>query len=507
MFDKMASYFQSLSVKNRYITLFSMGGLSALTLPPIGLFPLWFITIPAFIWILQTATTKKQAFFTGWAWGAGFFIISLYWVSFAMMVDLGSWWWVIPFSAILGPGLLGLYTGFAALLVFLSGTTKTRFILSFITCLSLSEYLRGVLFTGFPWNLFGYSWMGVDAVAQNLSWAGIYGLTFLTIAWASIPAVKNRLFSWVLILSFILTSGWGSYHLSEARHETTDTIIRIVQPNIPQQEKWDKHKKWAHFKTLTNLSMYDPFKDKAPDVIIWPETALTFDIARKAEAKGILTSIIPEAGFLLTGDLRIIPDNLGQTSYFNALTAIDHNGDFIQSWHKSHLVPYGEYIPFRDIINISPIGGLISGTGDFTAGTGPYTAQMNNIPKFSPLICYEIIFPNQVTATEDRPDWIINITNDAWYGRTAGPYQHFAITRARAIETGLPVIRVANTGISGAINPYGQVINRIGLGQKGAVNVKLPAPLPSTFYNNRGNTAFFLMLLLSIMIALNPRKA
>jgi len=502
---------KELSLGKALLGLFFLGALNALTMPPAYISWLYLITLPLFIWILEGRKTKKSAFLCGWSFGSGFFIVSLYWINFALFVDFQLWWWVLPLSVFVGPALLGLYTGFAGLLPFILNFKKAPFVLATILSLMLFEWLRSILFTGFPWNLSGYTWMNTLSMAQNLSWAGIFGLSLLTFLWFSfmayIPHLKTRFGQAVmlcLILSFISCWLYGSKRLRyENNLKNTSTAMRLVQPNIAQKEKWLNDKRWEHFSNLIKSSQ-EPSKLSAPIThFIWPETAITFPLQATPAAQQLISKILPDdKTVLLSGNLHYSPAKNGKPpSFYNSLVSINGGDNRLKYFHKFHLVPFGEYIPFRSFISIGAIGSAISNTSDFTAGDGPYSVTSLNTPTFSPLICYEVIFSGEVTQPNNRPQWLLNITNDAWYGHTAGPYQHLAITQARAIEEGLPLVRAANTGISAVFSPYGRIIHSLPLGASGNIDFYLPKPLKNTFFASYKNTFFYSIWILLFTFA------
>ena len=293
-------------------------------------------------------------------------------------------------------------------------------------------------------------------------------------------------------------------------HPTTQSgvnTVRIVQSNIPQTLKWNKGEMWNHF--LHNLGLSaSPTKLKQPiTFVIWPETAVMADIGQSPNLMHYFATNLPKGSTALIGTLRDVD---GQ--FYNSVTVLDKNMKVAGNYNKHHLVPFGEYVPFRQYLNMTPIGNRVANIGDFTRGSGVTTLHIDTpqqlgrsgpdlnsgaaLPAPSPLICYEGIFPGEVARRDDRPDWLVNVTNDAWYGKTAGPHQHFQSARVRAIEEGLPLVRAANTGISATVDPLGRIIGLLPLGKTGVVDTILPAPMPPTLYARFGDTLFFLMLAL-----------
>jgi apolipoprotein N-acyltransferase len=480
---------------------FFLGCLTSLSMPPIGLAFLYFVTFPAFIWLSEGSRRKRDPFLIGFVFGMGFFLSTLYWICFAIFFDFARWWWLLPLPTLILPVTLSLSPGIATWLAKqLSIKSPSSYTLLLIACLSLGDYLRGVLFTGFPWVVPGYTWMQSLPVAQSLSWAGIYGLSLFTLCWAAIPAFVaegRRTTALASALSFLLCLGWGAYRLhSHGTEFYENTVLRLVQTNIQQGEKWDRSKRDGNFLKYIRQSQ-EPAKTNAPiNLLIWPETALTFNWEQSPAARGYLSDMIKDGQLLLAGQLRIDGTGPEDVTVRNSLIVIDHAGTLLGRFDKTHLLPFGEYTPFRGLVSFSGLGSSVAGVKDFTFGTGPYTARIGNYPAFSPLICYEVAFPREVVDPHDRPDWLLNIGNDAWFGRTAGPYQHLATAQARAIEQGLPMVRANGTGISAVIDSYGRTLAEIGVGVADNMDIHLPKPLAPTVYSRWSDGIFFALLVL-----------
>lgn len=487
------SAFKFLTGPKKYAVAFILGALMTLSTPPIGAFFVLLLCVPGLIWLTQHSKTKTETFLTGWAFGAGYFIFGLYWVSFALFVDIQQFWWVLPFSAILGPAVVALYYALVPLLVWRYRKNSTAYALMFVAAWALIEWVRGHAFTGFPWNLPGYTWDHVLPVMQASAAVGIYGVTLLTLLWAALPALGKK-FAPLLLISFLFVAGAGMVRL--ALHPTMqlgDNTVRIVQPNIPESLKWSRTDLHINFMHTLGLSS-QPTQLKQPlTFIVWPETSLMPDQLPSPMTMQLYKTNLPKGSTALLGSLRVAD---GQ--FYNSVTVIDPHMKVLGNYNKHHLVPFGEYMPFRKYLNMTPIGNRVADViGDFTRGPGVTTLTVGDaLPRPSPLICYEAIFPGAVARTDDRPDWLVNVTNDGWYGKTVGPHQHFESARVRAVEEGLPLVRAANTGISATIDPLGRIIGLEPLGKTGVVDTVLPAPLPPTLYARFGDTLFFLMLVL-----------
>ncbi len=493
--QKPAEFLRARQGAARYLAAFGLGALLTLTLPPFGLFPLALASVCGFIWLAQGAPSSWKALWTGWAYGAGFFITGLYWISVALFVDIASFGWVLPLSLIVGPCLLALLT-YALIPVIAHRFRHDPLLhaLVFITAWAAIEWIRGHALTGFPWNLPGYMWHHVLPVMQTASLVGIYGLTLLTLLWAALPALWScTRMRYGLLALFIAALAWGGLRLAFNPTQTTGApVVRIVQGNVAQTMKWDEDAQWRNLEKHAHLSD----KNTPADVVIWPETALTSDPVLFPEIGRYVAQNMPRDSIGIFGSLRITNASQPQPDYHNGVYVMDSNGAVLGAYDKFHLVPFGEYIPYRNILQVTPIAAGISKIGDFTAGPGPRTLNgEGKVPPFSPLICYEVIFPAHVTDRHNRPAWLVNVTNDAWYGRSSGPYQHLEITRMRAVEEGLPLARAANTGISAMIDPLGRITARLALNETGAITTPLPAPLPPTLYARLGDAPFALMLL------------
>ncbi|HER26075.1 MAG TPA: apolipoprotein N-acyltransferase [Rhodospirillales bacterium] len=267
-------------------------------------------------------------------------------------------------------------------------------------------------------------------------------------------------------------------------------VLRLVQPNIAQQDKWKPGLRVGNLKDQIAMSMA-PAPGPSPTHVIWSETAATYYLSADYPVRRAIAQAVPKGGLILTGAPRITTAGEKPLKIWNSLYALDDRGDIVGTYDKSHLVPFGEYMPLRNITGLDKIVG--KGT-DFSPGPGVRTLRLPGLPPVSPLICYEVIFPGNVVDPEDRPEWMLNITNDAWYGTSTGPYQHFDAARFRAVEQGLPLVRVANTGISGVIDSYGRVVKQLNLGQKGSLDSALPKALTATVFSRYGNVLALLLM-------------
>ncbi|MDF1748036.1 MAG: apolipoprotein N-acyltransferase [Alphaproteobacteria bacterium] len=501
--------------------LILLGAITTLALPPLNIWPIAFLTLPFVVWMLEGVTQRRQAFGVGWWFAFGYFCVGWYWISNALLVFSADLWWMIPFALVGLPMVMAVYYGLAAMIVdAVSGRAAVR---RLGRCLLLAaafagmDMLRGILFTGFPWNTFGYLWSGIPALSQAASLIGVYGLGvavllsgfLMSMIVADEPAIDRvcrRLALVVAVAIPVVTYAGGAARLSmapplsEQQADPTRQGLRMVQANIPQKEKWGRDFRVLNFQKFIRLSSTD-----RPDwvsTVIWPETAAAFFIDEQPDfrtAAGAFAA--PVGGYLITGAPRRVQDPL---TLYNSLLVLNDQGEVLTEYDKSHLVPFGEYVPLGSYL---PFGKVTVGAVDYSPGPGPRTVSVPGLPPFSPLICYEIIFPGHVVDETQRPDWILNITNDAWYGHSAGPYQHVQHTRLRAIEEGLPLVRAASTGVSVAFDGYGRELARIDLDTSGVRDFRVPAPLPATVFSKYGNTvALFLLLICGLAGALVIRR-
>jgi apolipoprotein N-acyltransferase len=518
VFAGLAARLAARTGRRRYGLAFLLGVLAAVALPPFYATPL---IVPAFtglVWLYDGVETRRAAFALGWWFGFGFFLAGLYWVGISMTVDLARFGWMIPFATGGLSGGLALFTGAALWLLKLSRVQGPGRVFALAAAWTAAEWLRGHVLTGFPWNLIGYTWTVADAPIQFASVVGIYGLSLVTVVIGALPAALGgpgaarrpwRPIGAAAALTIALWGG-GAIRLAGASDATVPgVVLRLVQPNIAQEDKWQPERVRENLATAVRLSVA-PGYDKITD-IVWPETSIgPFYLAEDPGLRTALAQIVPKDGLLLTGSLRRAPAEGGRAPdgspyrYYNSLEVLDHQGGIVASFDKFHLVPFGEYVPLRGIL---PIDKLTPGRGDFSAGPGPRTLTLPRLPSVSPLICYEAIFPGEVVDPAHPPDWLLNVTNDAWFGDSSGPYQHFESARLRAVEEGLPLVRAANTGISGVIDSYGRVVARLGLGKIGVVDSALPDKLPgTTAFARFGDLGFALLLGLALGLAFGWRR-
>ncbi|MBV8738117.1 MAG: apolipoprotein N-acyltransferase [Alphaproteobacteria bacterium] len=501
----------ALTGRRRYGLAFLLGAAAAAAMSPVDMVPLLAVAFPGLLWLDDGSTSAGATFRLGWVFGFGFFLAGLYWIAAALFVDLARFWWLVPFAA------AGLPAGFAIYIAFALLTTRLvvqRLQLSaaarvfvFAIAWSAAEWTRGHAFTGLPWNLVGYTWSGgfpgAIAMLQSVAVVGIYGLSFITVLAFSLlsllgsprTAPMHPLRRWAPGITAILLvtapALGGAVRLASTPIDLTGTRLRLVQPSITESLKWQPAAAQDNFRRLIDLSRA-PTTERL-NAILWPEAATPFLLGRDRPARDAIAAVVPKGGYVIAGALRTDPPPAPIANFWNSIEAVNAHGDIVAHYDKAHLVPFGEYVPFRKLL---PIDKITPGTTYLSPGPGPQTIALPGLPPFAPLVCYEAIFPGSIIDEDDRPAWILNVTNDAWYGRSSGPYQHFAIARTRAVEEDLPLIRVANNGISGVIDPVGRVLAHTGLDAIGYVDSALPTAGSRTPYARVGNWMLLGLLLL-----------
>lgn len=449
-----------------------------LALPPLYLLPALPVGFCGLFWLLAATPDPRRAALDGWWFGMGHFVCGLYWISNSLMVEPERFGWIVPFAMLGIPAVYALFPALAALAYFpLRRKGGVRGAWMFALIWLSAEWLRGHILWGFPWNLTGYAWSFSEITLQFYALVGVYFTGFFTVLIALIPAAlasgasaSTRRACALLVLVFLAALGYGYDRVAHApRREVEGVRLRLVQPAIAQKMKWDPQYQMEGLQKLATLTL-SPAKKKVTHVI-WPESAMPYPFVSGDTWAMRLAELVPPGGMLLTGTTRIAgsveTDNL---AVFNSIQGVDGEGrvDFV--YDKSKLVPFGEFVPLRSIL---PLEKITHGTMDFTPGKSGRNHTLTGLPPLRPLVCYESIFP---TLSDGAwPGWLLNVTNDAWFGDTSGPRQHLEMARARAVEQGVPLVRAANTGISAVVDAYGRIVKSLPLGVAGTIDAPLPA--------------------------------
>lgn len=465
-------------------SLFS-GVVIALALPPLYILP-GLLGFALWLFLLDRTKHRREAFLLGWWFGLGYFVVGLYWIAIAFFTDAEKFGALAIPAVLLLCAVMAVFPAIAALIYHqIRPSHPLAKALLLAVAWIISEWFRGEFLWGFPWNLIGYVWIASLPISQMAAYVGVFGLSLMAVLtgalWLTALVGQNRT-RWLgpglsLAMIALLFLG-GSLRLAGGENSEHEGIrLRLVQANIAQHHKWDPELRAASFRRHLELSAGPPTAGaEAPSHIIWPETASAYVLDEDEVARDIIADVTPEGGHLITGFNRFDLDNEPKRAW-NSLAALDDQGVIEAAYDKHRLVPFGEFLPWRGLLSRIGLRKITEGSINFHPGEGAVALEVGGLPAFSPLICYEAIFTAGVAPGDQRPAWLLNVTNDAWFGRSSGPYQHLAMARMRAIEEGLPLVRSANTGISAVIDPYGRTLAYLDLGETGVLDAALPKAL------------------------------
>jgi apolipoprotein N-acyltransferase len=504
---------------------FLAGVVSVLALPPINLWPVLFLTFPLLIWLVDGSAADRwsgvwRAAGAGWCFGFGYFVAGLYWIGYAFMVDAKTFGWLMPFALAGLPAYLALYTALGLALARLIWVRGPERVLALAVTLTAAEWLRGHLFTGFPWNAFGYTLTEPLALAQGIALIGVWGYTFLSLAIFASPAVladdhadtphpARAPIAALMVLAALAGFGVARLHA----HPTTfvnGVKLRLMQADVQQNEKFNyeaRDKIMARYLALSDRAT-GPQSNGIADVsvLIWPESSFPFFLTREPEAMAQIVNLIKPHTELITGAVRAAPNASAENPHaYNSIYVIDPDGSIRGIYDKVHLVPFGEYLPFQPLLQKLGLHQLTREVGGFLSGTRRRVMDVPGAPKMLPLICYEAIFPGAAVPRGERPGWLVNVTNDGWFGISSGPYQHFQQARMLAVAEGLPLVRAANTGISAVVDPLGRIVKSLPLGVEGVLDASLPRAIAPTLYVRFGDDAAIVLLIVSLAAVVRRR--
>lgn len=487
---------------------FLLGAATVLAQAPYLLFAVCFLTFPLLVWLLDGAFPQSRrfglavswpAFWTGWWFGFGYFAAGLWWIGNALFVDAREFLWLWPFAVLGLPALLAIFYGFATALARLVWSDGMARIAALAFGFAVAEWLRDFAFTGFPWNSIGYAAMPVAVAMQPAAIFGILGMNALAVFAFALPAALAqggmRALAAALCLVVLVGGdlGYGYWRLAGAPETASGgPLVRIVQPSVDQSEKWNPGRRREIFDLLLSLSTRKQDGEPRPDIVVWPETSIPFILTRTPEAVSAIADAFDDDQTLLAGAVRENEAVSGNAAarYYNAILAISGDGVIFDAADKVHLVPFGEYLPFSGLMSEWGFKAVAAADRGYSPGERRHTLTLPGGLTALPSVCYEAIFPGEVSYAGDKPNVIVNVTNDAWYGDTPGPYQHVHQARIRSVETGLPMVRAANNGISAFFDGYGRQSDAIGYEVRGAFQQRVPPPAPAPPYARYGHRIF-----------------
>jgi apolipoprotein N-acyltransferase len=517
------------------LSALAAGVVSTLALPPLFFGPVLFLTLPALVLAIDVSLGNgrgterpqwpelRRAGLIGWLFGFGYFVTSLYWMSASLFVEPEKFIWLVPFSATLIPAGLALFWAGAVMGAASMWRPGVARVVALAICLTMAEWLRGHVLTGLPWNTIGYVLTAPGGHMQLASLCGVYGLSLVAVLTFALPVClldraedRSAGLRWMLPLllplAFLVAAwGWGAQRASAPNAAPMAGVkLRILQPNISQNAKWRSENRRAIFESYLAQSRRgaDGRDDALAGIthLIWPESAIPFLLLDTPEALQAVAALLPAGTHLVTGAIRVVhppPNPSGSNArrrIYNAIIALDDEARLVAVYDKLHLVPFGEFLPLQRVLEAIGLEQLTRIQGGFDAGGEPVRLmRVAGLPPLSPLVCYESIFPDEVVTPGNRPGFFLNVTNDGWFGRTAGPHQHFHQARIRAVEQGLPLVRAANTGISAVVDGHGRILFQLGLGKSGVIDSALPTALPPTLYAHAGEWSTVVLLALAFL--------
>jgi apolipoprotein N-acyltransferase len=474
----------------RALTAFAAGALAVLSQAPFDFFAVCLVSFPVLVWLIDGAVSERRAgwlrslipaFAVGWWFGFGYFLAGLWWIGNALLVEADSFAWALPLAILVLPAGLALFYGLAAALARLLWSDGIGRIAALAFAFGSAEWLRAVVLTGFPWNAIGYAAMPAPVLMQSIAVTGLFGMNALAVFVFAMPALlaSRRHAVAGAVLALLLAAahvGFGLLRPGPTSEASATVALRIVQPSIDQSEKWDTSVRDRIFKTYLDMTAAPP-KDGAlrPSVIVWPETAVPFLFTDRPDALAALGEVLQDGQTLLAGAVRSEgnPNAAGEGRYYNSIVVINDKGEIVDAFDKVHLVPFGEYLPLEELLTRVGLKKIVQTPVSFSSGAARKLLTVADGVRALPLICYEAIFPNEVAGAADGADFILNVTNDAWFGDTPGPYQHFRQAQLRAVEFGMPLVRAANNGVSAVVEADGRIADGFALDAVGNLDVAM----------------------------------
>jgi len=519
--ERLAARVMLLAGWRRALLAIAAGAVGALSLPPVGFFAALFVSFTLLVWLLDGVSGNpdragsqglRTAFWIGWLFGLGYFVAGLWWLGNALLVEADEFAWALPLAVLGLPSVLALFYGLACLAARLLWSESVGRIAALAAMFGLTEWLRSFVATGFPWNAIGYGAMPIPLMMQSAAVLGLFGVSALAVFVFSAPALLGtrrgvRVGLGIAALLIACHLGYGAYRLAQPEPDGRKVTVRLVQPNIDQAAKMSDTDRVATFEKHLRLTALPLAPGEQPaDIVVWPETTIPFILTENPDALRQIAGVLRPGQILLTGTVRSEEQGAGTgPRYYNSIYAIDSQGQIVAAADKVHLVPFGEYVPWEDILSKLGISNVVDMPGGFSEGASRHLMDIPGGLKLYPLICYEVIFPDEMVKGLAGADAIINVTNDAWFGNTPGPYQHFQQARLRAVETGLPIIRDANNGISATIDSRGRVFSGLRLNAEGVETATLTVGMPLGIDANRSKYNFWTVTALLLSMAVISR--
>ncbi|SFA97127.1 apolipoprotein N-acyltransferase [Rhizobium sp. NFR07] len=520
--ERLAGRVMLLSGMPRVALAFIAGAVGAFALPPFGFFAALFVSFTLLVWLIDGSTGNpaggvssrlRSAFFIGWLFGFGYFVASLWWLGNALLVEADDFAWALPLAVLGVPAVLALFYGLAAALARILWSDGIGRIAALAAAFGVAEWLRGFVLTGFPWNAVGYGAMPTPLMMQSAVVIGIFGVSVLAVFVFSAPALlgtgKGKVaglgLAALLLMAHFSYGAWRLHGADAALEAAAGErkTVRLVQPLIDQAQKLDNTNRAEIFEEHLRLSALPPEGEgKRPDIIVWPETSVPFILTENPDALARIADVLQDGQVLIAGAVRSENAGAGMAPrFYNSIYVIDSDGQIISAADKVHLVPFGEYVPYENLLKSMGVTDAIAMPGGFTAAPTRSLLTLPGGALFYPLVCYEAIFPNEISQDVERAAALLNVTNDGWFGATPGPHQHFQQARLRAVETGLFLIRGANTGISAVVDPFGRVVNGLSYNQKGVIDATIGGGISGNWAGETKQRNFWLLVLAMSVIA------
>ncbi|OAP41247.1 apolipoprotein N-acyltransferase [Sinorhizobium glycinis] len=521
--ERLAGRIILLSGASRAIVGFLAGLLAMFAQPPFGIFAAVFVSFPMLVWLIDGVATHPDegavrrllpSASIGWCFGFGYFLGGLWWLGNAFLVEADLFAWALPLAVVGLPALLALFYALAVLIARCLWSDGVGRIAALAVGFGVAEWLRSFLFTGFPWNAIGYAAMPMPLMMQSASVLNVATINMLAVFVFAAPALIGtgkgaRIGLAAAAVLFAAHIGYGYYRLSLPVPPPPERTVRLVQPVIDQAKKMDDRERAAIFEEHLALTAAPPQGgDKRPDLIVWPETSIPFILTDNPDALSRIAEVLQEGQVLVAGAVRAEDAGAGlPPRYYNSIYVIDDRGQIVGAADKVHLVPFGEYLPFEDMLNSWGLSSIAANMpGGFSAASSRSVLTLPGGRTFYPLICYEAIFAEEVDGNARLADALLNVTNDAWFGDTPGPRQHFHQAQLRTVETGTPMIRAANTGISAIVDARGVLVVGLGYNYKGVTDAILPGKMPTmTDSATRGRIFWFTGGFLLLVAAISRR--